>query len=486
MATDKKNRWAGLLLGPAIVFIGLGAIWKNETRFDYHQAAQQTQSVQSPRDLVSEQRFSYTGNMDQGLVMDGDYVETFTGYLMVRRSAEIYAWDKDTDSDDHVTWTRRWMSSVESNSRNQGIRQQLSSRTFTLAQYDLGDLAINGARIEFVDKTVEISPQDLQVTHSALQDQGGYLYLSKGQSDNLGDERVRYTGIPVPATATYFGKAAAGRGVADTSQARTGMINDLIQDSGILHHLVAGERETALATMAAHISRLKWIVRGLASVAVILGFNIFFSTILGVLYSVPVIGNIARSGAFVLSLVLGIPLILITMLGGFFLANPLVPAVLAALLIVGIIALRQRKKQTRKAVYQDLQTQYGPQLETLDMTELEFIELAKLVFADGQFDPKEEKFLRDWSRKQGWNDAHFATMLAKAKDMGSAGPPSRIASEEHLKTLIRLALADGNLSREELKSIEHAGKRLGYDQKRIARLTQQVLQLATTKAAHTA
>ncbi|MBK5970399.1 MULTISPECIES: TMEM43 family protein [Thiorhodovibrio] len=486
MAREPRDKWGSFVVGPIIVFVALGAIWKNENRFDYHQAAKKTQAVESVQELTPEQRFSYTGSMDQSLVLPGEYVEAFTGYLMVRRDAEIYAWDKETDSDDRVTWSRRWMSSVESNSRNNGISQQLSSRTLTPTEYQVGDLTIDGARIEFVDSSVEISPFDLRITNPVLEDRGEYLYLSKGEVDNMGDERIRYTGIRVPTTATYFGKAEAGRGVADTSQARTGMINAIIQDSGILHHIVAGERETALATMAAHISRLKWIVRGAASAVVIIGFNIFFSAMLGFLYSIPLIGGLARSGSFVLSLALGLPLIVVTMLGGYLIANPAVLLAIAALIGGGTLALRKRKKKTQNAVFQQLETQYGPELQTLDIKELEFIELAKLVFSDGKLDPKEEEFLRRWSRKQGWDDGRFLDMLNKAKTMSDSGPPSRTASEEQLKNLIRLALADGHLSRSELNSIQHAAKRLGFDRGRIARITQQVQQMAARGAAQPA
>jgi hypothetical protein len=486
MERKTKNRWAGFIVGPAMVFIALGAIWKNETRFDYHQAAKKTEAVQTRDQLISGQNFSYTGPMDQQLVIEGDYVDSFTGYLMVQRSAEIYAWDKDTDSEGHTTWSRRWMSSLESNSRNSGIRQELSSNRFTPMEYQVGDLTIEGARIEFVDDAVAIGTRDLELVRTGLERRGNEFYLAKGGADGLGDERVRYTGVPVPAVASYFGMAAGGQGVADTSNIRTGWINAMIQDTGILHHIVAGERETALATMKAHIGKVKWIVRGVASVGVIVGFNILFGTVLGFLYSMPLIGGLARSGSFILSLVLGLPLILITMLGGYLVANPLVLAVVLAAIGGGVFLLRRRKQETQQAVQQELERQYGPQMETLDMKELEFIELAKLVFSDGRFDPKEEKFLRKWSRKEGWDGARFTEMLAKAKEMSSGGPPSLAASEEHLKNLIRLALADGHLSSSELSTIQHAAKRLGYDQGRIARLTQQVQQLASQKAAQPA
>ena len=120
MAEKKDSKWLGLMIGPLISCCAVVALWKNETRFDYHRAAAATDSVQSPRDATNGQLISLTGPMDQSLTIQGTYVDSFTGYLQVRRVAEIYAWDREEDSDDGVTWTLRWMSSVEGNSRNSG------------------------------------------------------------------------------------------------------------------------------------------------------------------------------------------------------------------------------------------------------------------------------------------------------------------------------------------------------------------------------
>ena len=157
MAKKDKNKWAGVFIGPILTAMALAALWKNETRFDYHRAATKTTAVNSIDNALSGQLISYTGTMDRQLTMQGDYVDSFTGFMTVYRSAEIYAWEKE-DDDDGVTWNLRWMSSVESNSRNSGIRQLLSSKHFVPEQYEVNELTIDSQQIEFVDSYDDIPP----------------------------------------------------------------------------------------------------------------------------------------------------------------------------------------------------------------------------------------------------------------------------------------------------------------------------------------
>ena len=148
MASSKsKNKAGGFVVGPILVVLSLGALWKNETRFDYHKAAKKTGHVAPLEQAVEGQNFSYSGEMDTSRTLSGKYIETFTGYLEIRRSAEIYCWDRDEDSDGDVTWRKTWMSSVESNSRNSGLRQELSSGRMLPPSYQVGDLEITAKQI---------------------------------------------------------------------------------------------------------------------------------------------------------------------------------------------------------------------------------------------------------------------------------------------------------------------------------------------------
>ena len=470
MAKKEKNRWIGIVLGPCLTVVSLCALWKNETRFDYHKAAAATTQVNSLSQAYPNQLLSFTGEMDQQLSYPGGYVDSFTGYLTVERNAEIYAWDEDRD-DDHTTWTLRWMSSVESNSRNSGVTQVLSSTEFYPPEYHVGELIVEKSMIEFVDSYEDISTNSLVLsqagTQHQLKTQGQYFHLSKGKSDRLGDERVSYIGIPVPPDATYFGKFSSNHGVADTTHQRTGVINQIIQDTGILHHIVAGERDTALATMKAHIKRLKWIVRGIGTLVVMLGVYMFFATIVGFLFHIPVIGRIAETGAFLLAIAIGLPLAFVTIATAYLVGHPLLLAGFAIVVIASILWMYRRGKNSQLAVRSELESEYGRELGDDEIKELEFIELVQVAMSDSKLDDKEDAFLRQWSKKHGWGNQRYDEMIHRAKTAAASDTSS---GDDHLNNLVRLAMADGKLTSYEMTSIRGVCRRAGYDEETIRQL----------------
>ena len=466
-----KNKWMGILIGPALTFFALCGLWKNETRFDFYKAAAATPVVNSPNDASEGQPFSLTGSMDTGLTLQGQYAEQFKGFLQVRRSAEIYAWDKET-KDNKTTWRKKWMSKVESNSRNNGISQELSSKRFMPDKFEVGKLTIESRDIEFVDSTVNIEPSSLQMNRKGLVIEGGYFYLRKNDSRQIGDERISYVGIPIPATATYFGKFETGRGVADRSNERTGWINKLIQDNGILHHLVAGDRPTALASIKAYLNMIKWIIRGIGTACVVIGLLILFATIFSWLYVIPVIGPLAEMGSFVLAILIGLPIAIFTICASYLIAHPILLGLIIGGMIVAIYFLRRRGNTAQTEIKSQIDQHYGHEIQPLELKDLEFIELAKMAIADGMIAPSEHEFLNQWAKKHRWEDGKRDELIQKALE--SQNEESDFSSDEHLMNLIRLALADGQLSRYEIKSIRRAATSLGYDEPTVMELINRV------------
>lgn len=52
MAKKNRNSWVGVLIGLAIAFFAIVALWKNETRFNFYAAANNTPTVQSTDDAT--------------------------------------------------------------------------------------------------------------------------------------------------------------------------------------------------------------------------------------------------------------------------------------------------------------------------------------------------------------------------------------------------------------------------------------------------
>lgn len=476
----KKNQAGGFIIGPILVIAALSALWKNETRFDYHKAGKKTEHAASLNGLETGENFSYTGEMDGELTLPGKYIDTFTGYLIVHRYAEIYCWERDEDDDGDVTWRMTWMSSVESNSRNSGVNQKLQSGRILPRSYQVAELEVVSEMIEFVDSRIGFQPGPLPKTNEGkkLSVEGEYLMLRKGQSSNLGDERISYRAIPVPRVATYFGRFSEGKGVADAAEQKSGMINSIIQNSGILHHLVAGERELALATMKRHIERLKWIVRGIGTFLVVFGFIFFFGAALRFLYAIPVIGRVAELGAFLLSLAIGLPLALITILLGYIAGHPILLAVVGAFLLAGIWAMvraSKRQKETGREIRKELETEYGRSLDSDEMKQLEYREMAGMLASSGNgIGETESKALDRFAKKSGWKKGGRENLLQEVRE----NPPPLESPETHLKNLIRIAVADHVLTTQEIRSIRDAANLAGYDSEKFRELMVSVSDMA--------
>jgi hypothetical protein len=474
-----KNPWVGLIIGPAMIAFSVAGLWKNEHRFDYHKAARKTVPVDLVRGLQPDQIFSYTGTMNRGLTMKGNYVESFTGYLTVRRSAEIYAWHEEED-DDGTSWSLQWMSHVESNSRNSGVVQQLSSHRYLPRTFQTGDLAIDTDRIEFVDPLVRIAPGSLVLSPDGkahnLHVQGEYLFLSKGATKGLGDERLSYRGLPVPDLATYFGRYGGERAVAHQAAQREGIINSMIHDTGVLHHLVAGGRDRALLTMKKHIQRLKMIVRGVGTLVNVLGWVILFSVFTRFLIHIPALGRLIQQGAGLLGLILGLTLSLLTIGAAYLTSHPLLLAVILAGAVGVIFLLKHNARQSQQTLRSGLEREVGHSLTSEQIKELQFTEMVRLAGADGQTDVAEIRYLHDWARHQGWNDTEIANLIQQAQ-LNPYGDGRSRATRDHLLQLIRLALADGNLEEREMRTIRKAARDNGFHRNELSRMIQEARQL---------
>jgi len=488
MSRKKNSKLASILIGPILVFSGIMALWENEGRFNYYQAAKETIAVISPNDYTGEP-VSYTGNLDTEIPIDGEYVEKFDSFHVVERSAQIYSWEESTDSDNRTTWSKGWHSRLENNSRNRGLQQRLSSKDLYPSHYLLGDMQITPSRIHFVDdwldipiSTVELSSQGHQL---GLETQGDYLYLDKGDGSDLGDERVSYEGIPNASTATYFGVVSDYQGVGKQFEVNTGFISMLIQNDGILHHLVNGEREEALEKIRSDFVRVMWITRIAGTVAIVFGIFIFLSSFMSLLYRIPYVGNMIESGVFLISLVIGLPIALFVILAGLIINNPLTVALPLAIVIGGIVYLLRRSRRTKKNAKKLLSTRLANQkstssaivpppppnftakpvlpsppgspaptqvraknIEESTYTAIEqtFIHLAMMALAEGGLDKKENKLLINYGKDNGIKPLRMKELFAQVKTGEIKSEPG---TRSDIELLALMALVDGELSKSE-------------------------------------
>ena len=442
--------------------VAIGTLWKNEHRFDYYKAAAKTAPVELTSDLTPDVLFSYTGHMDQSLTLEGFYVDSFFGYLEVRRKAEIYAWNRYED-DDEVKWKKQWMGSLESNDRNKDLQQNLKSDRIHPDTYEVEELTIESDKIQFVDSEEQIAPTSLQLTQQGRDDglevADGYFYLSKGEqlgTRELGDERLSYRGLPVPETATYFGKWGGENAIAHQAEIKKGMISGIIGDKGILHHLVAGPREAALLSIEAHLKRLKTIVRMVGLALATIGGGVFFSSLTRFLVFIPVIGTTINRISGWLGMLLGFLLGLFILVIAFLTSQPLVLGLFLLALAGAFFLLWRNAKKKRERIQAHLTESLGHQPSQQELAELEYMKLYQLISSDGEITPKEQKQLDRWTKRHRWSEEQIASLTERAKAASTENSP-----HQNLESLIRFTLADGRIDRTEMKTLEQAATKIG-------------------------
>ena len=357
MAEGKNNLIGRILFPPCIVFAGIVALWENEGRFNYAQEASDATVIASPAEALPDTTISITGKLDTEIPIAGEYIDQFMGYHVVSRSAEIYAWDRHEDNEGRETGKKEWQHSLEGNSRNRELQQTLRSRSLYPPTYRLGDLTIEPSRIHFVDAYSNISISNMTLNNAGLkaglQTRGNYFYKrapgAAGEGiTELGDERISYSGVRNAPTASYFGLITGGIANGKQFEISQSFMSAIIQNDGILHHLVNGEREPALQTMKSHFTRLKWIVRGGGTAAIIIGIYMFFRFFVNLLYRIPLLGDVISAGVFLISLVLGLTIAIIVMTFSILIHHPFM-VTLPLVLIIGIIVMVKRQTGKSKA-----------------------------------------------------------------------------------------------------------------------------------------
>lgn len=480
--SNRNSSIGNLIFGPILLCVAILCLWANEGRFDHSEAARQTLAIPSPGQANANRTISYTGTPRES-VIQGKYVTQFTGYYQVNGIAEIYSWKRREDSDGHVDWSKGWYVNLEHNNRNRGLTQQLEHVRLRAEQYQLDDLVIRPEQLHFVDSSVSVPLHTLQLSglgkSLGLQPGQDCFYLRKSNTaDPLGDERLRYAGVPTSETATYFGLVRDSVAEGKQFEYNHGFIARIIQDDGILHHLANGTRTAALETIESHFQKLKWTIRLLGTAAIILGLILFFSKFLHFIIAIPLLGNFVGGAVFLISLGLGLAISITTIVTGFLFHNPWT-VVLLLLAVGGFVFYFIRSKNKAKTNAQrNLQPQQGSQTSVPDQarngflpmdqnerTRKVFCNLVKIAMTDGKLEKKENQFLADWGRGKGLSDQTIVELFDQAKRKTDEG---LVATQfEDLHYLISLAMSDGYMSPRELHHIIIFGQKLGMNRSQV-------------------
>ncbi len=486
MASKKENSLiARFLFPPLIIVTAVLCLWENEGRFDFYKAAKESVAISSSEinQTQSIGAISYTGTNHPSPIFE-EYVGKFEGYLMISRSTEIYSWE-ETSSKKGSKWSLGWHSSLQSNSRNHGLVKKLTNAGRYPDQYKIDRFVIFPKQIHFVDTTIPLATTTMKLTEQGKSlglafgpsGDGNYLYRRLYQERQLGDERVRYDGVPVEQIITYFGKIENSHGMVKQYDIKKSWVSALILNDGILHHLVNGTRLVALEKIRAYFKMLKWLIRGLGMLGLFFGFCFILEKFVHVLLDLPLIGDIVSFGVWGASLLMALLVGASTMILSMLSNNLQITFPIIAGILLMTYYLFKSHKTTKANAREFLQRNspgpLTPEFEN-QRKEQTFITLVKLALMEEGLSPKENRFLVSWGKKQGLSEETMTQLFhlhQGRKD--SSAIPLKINMQD-FTILISLALCDGFLSSKELAHITTLAQQLNLGPQDVKNIIHQV------------
>ena len=202
-------------------------------------------------------------------------------------------------------------------------------------------------------------------------------------------------------------------------------------DSGVLHHIVAGER--GLTGDDEGLSYAIEMDRSTGRIGcVVLGFVFLFGSIARFLFPIPIIGSLVERGAFIMALCVGIPVAFIAVLVSYLLSHPFLLAGIVAAIAGLIFWLRRKGEGRKKVIRQQLESDLGHVIKDEEFEDLEFRELAYLSYSDSDVDEKKNRSF-SVGQKHGWTTEKCQQVIdevvtQRALIPEQSGQPSRIST----------------------------------------------------------
>lgn len=348
------NSISGILMGVIMFFGSFGLLYWNEGRVDMADIAKKAEVISA--DVISEK---YQGRLVSvsGKILgsedigDGSYLKPGP-YLLVQRTAEMYAWVEETESENKTnlggsetttttyTYNREWTaapkdaSSFEYPEGHENPKPTQSAGEYRPATMTVGAYQFDG-------QTVGIGGgEELSLTAAMVNlprgaaIQGNYIYLNGADpaAPLVGDERISFTVLKEGFSGTVFGEGDGAEIIRYTDE-----------EGNALFRVFIGGHNEALATMHGEYTTALWLFRLFGFLLMWFGMMAVAGPLSTVLDVLPFLGGASRAVVggvtFLIALVLSTVTIIISTI-----LHSIVALVVVALLIIGtIVFLRSRK-----------------------------------------------------------------------------------------------------------------------------------------------
>ncbi len=349
----------GVLIGFVLFIVSFGVLYWNEGRVDLSTIAKKSVEI-SGTELAKDQDGTFvsasgTVTSEESL---GDGTMLVPGkYLSVTRKAEMYAWveDKKEETKSNTggsetttttyTYKKEWTSNpADSSSFKEQTGHQNPALTAQAGDYQVGTLKVGVYAVD--GKTVSLPGEsDVSLTTTNIVAPAGatvsgnavYLNNANASSPIVGDQRISYTALDSGFDGTVFGELHGAK-ITKYSDAKGNEI----------YRIFTGNRAAALATMHGEFVMMLWIFRLVGFFMMWSGLSMILAPIAIILDFFPILGSLGKMAINLVTLVVALPLAIITIIVSAVLHSIVALLIVLALALGGIGYLIYKNKDKVK------------------------------------------------------------------------------------------------------------------------------------------
>lgn len=362
MAKRSSSKGGGILAGIIMVIVGIGLLWWNEgrtvnTQKGINEAKKKFIQVNSNKiESKNENKLIATnGKIDlsnSSKLIDEDFNISASSAIM-KRKVEMYQWEEECTTDDnnneHCTYKKAWNEDlIDSSSFKEGGHTNPSSMPYESKTYLASDVRIG----EFLlpEKLVSNLSTKKEKTSTELKEEfsdkiegykveGNMINNMHNDSPQIGNIRISFL---------YNDSDAASVLAVQSNNSFT----EYITKSGTTIFRIKEGLHTGdviIQDLTNENTTLKWILRLVGTLLVILGIASVFAPLQRLTNFVPILGGAVSLITGLISFVLGLAISLIVIAIAWFRYRPLLSICLlagVAVLIILLIVLKKKKSNT--------------------------------------------------------------------------------------------------------------------------------------------
>lgn len=361
MAAVKNSKAGGFLGGFVILIIGIILLWSNEGRTVKMQSAI-NEAEKNYTDVASDKIdpkyegkvIATSGKLDLSAskeLQDAKFGIKVTG-AKLDRVVEMYQWKEDCETDDNnnknCTYSKEWSDSLidSSNFTKSGYNNPTSfkveSEEFMATNVKVGVFELPEKLLDKLSYNKDVKNEQLteqyKNTVEGYKIDGNYITNSVNPEDTqIGDLRISYR------LATDGAVSMLGVQKGNTLTAFVG------KKGKSIYEIQRGEKtgKEILTDLTKSNNFMKWLLRGVGTLLVILGIASVFAPLNMLADKVPVLGTLVGMSTGLISFALGLATSLLVIAIAWFRYRPILSIILIAIVIGLLVFLKLQKGKNK-------------------------------------------------------------------------------------------------------------------------------------------